>query len=349
MITQVVADAEGNIFLLDSQLCEVQVYSPDGEHLSTLFREGEGPGEVRRPRNLCLLADGTVGVIMEFPGRMIRVDGENTPAPSVEIFRPGEGAFIALDGCFAGGPTLLLSGNIIEQAVEGVQARTNFLSIYGLDGEEQARLFGYDYQRNFNDFVFAERAEMPSFFWANCVDGDGRVYTAPLRDRYRVEVYSPTGNLERVIERDYAHLPRTKESLRGIRDALDAIFASVSFPYQLDIEQDEYDILALQHGVRVREDGTLWILPGRGVYDQPAGIMLTFDVFDADGHFVRQVSMQCPGSGIWDGFFFVGPDRAVVVTGHVAAVFSQYADGGATIGYDEDDAPAMEVVCYRIP
>ena len=348
MITQVLADEAGAIYLLDSQLCEVQVYSPDGEHLKTLFREGAGPGEVSRPRNLCLLGDGTVGVIQEFPGRMVRVDGDNVPVSSIEAQGP-DGGFVVLDGCFAGGPTLLFSGTILRQAEQGIQERDNFLSLYGLDGQERLRLASLPNQRDFNDFVFAERREMPSFFWATCVDRAGRVYTAPDRDAYRIEVRSPDGALERVVEREYEHLRRTDESHQRLSDALDAVLYGAPFAYRIEIERDEYDILTLQHGVRVREDGSLWVLPGRGAYGQPDGILLTFDVFDPAGHFVRQVSLGCPGNGVWDGLFFVGPDRAVVVTGHVEAMISQYADGGASISEDEDGGTAMEVICYRIP
>jgi hypothetical protein len=114
----------------------------------------------------------------------------------------------------------------------------------------------------------------------------------------------------------------------------------------IDIEENDYDILAMQHGVRVREDNSLWILPSRGVHDQPPGVIMTFDVFDPDGHFTEQVSIAGEADPIWDGLFFVGPERVVVVTGHVEGILAQYGGGANT--YDDDDAAAMEVVCYRI-
>ena len=44
-IEQIVAGPEGNLYVLDSQLCQVMVFGPEGEFLRTLSREGEGPGE----------------------------------------------------------------------------------------------------------------------------------------------------------------------------------------------------------------------------------------------------------------------------------------------------------------
>jgi hypothetical protein len=142
LITQVLNDEDGNIYILDSQLCDVQVYSPDGEHLKTLFRQGEGPGEVTRARNLALLGDGTVGVIREFPGTMVRVDRDNNPAANIEIHKAGQQGFMIVDGCFAGGSTLVISGTHSQQTEGGIQGRNNFLGIFSMEGDEMARLPG---------------------------------------------------------------------------------------------------------------------------------------------------------------------------------------------------------------
>ncbi len=347
LITQVCHDEAGNIYLLDSQLCEVQVYSADGRHLKTLFRRGEGPGEVLRPRNLAMLGDGTVGVIREFPGAMIRVDRDNNPAPNVIVHKPAQEGFIVLDGCFAGGPTLLLSGTHAHRAEETKQNRITFLGIFSLEGDELVRLAERTHCRDYTNFVLSERKELPGFFFSNCVGPDGRVYTAPDRDRYAIEVYSPAGELETVIEREYEHYRRTDEERQRLYDAFDIVMRGADIEYAIDIEENEYDILSLQHGVRLREDGTLWILPSRGVHDQPPGVMMTFDVFDADGHFINQVSIRCDADGVYDGLFFVGSDRALVVTGHVEAILAQYG-AGASSYETEDGGAVMEVICYRI-
>lgn len=346
LIGKVCSDEQGNIYILDSQMCQVHVYSPDGHSLGILFREGEGPGEVSRPRSVAVLGDGTVGVIQEFPGRMVRVDRDNNPAPEVNLFQSEAAGNIALDGCYAGGPTLVFSGTRIHQAVNNVQKRSTFLAIYSLDGSEQAILVENPSQRDYNNLVFAEKNEMPSYYWANCVGPDGRVYTAPRRDQYAIEVYSPSGTLDRVIKREYQHCRRSPAEKKRLYDSLDSLLRALPMPYSIVIEDYDYDIMALQGGVRVRSDGTLWVLPSRGVHDQADGVMLTFDVFDPDGHFQKQVSMQCDHDGLWDGFFFAGEDRAVVVTRQVEAIAAQYGDGASVL--PEEEGSAMEVICYRM-
>jgi hypothetical protein len=44
LTTKVCTDGRGRVYVLDSQLNRVLVFSPDGEFSHTLFREGEGPG-----------------------------------------------------------------------------------------------------------------------------------------------------------------------------------------------------------------------------------------------------------------------------------------------------------------
>ena len=247
----------------------------------------------------------------------------------------------------AGGGTLAFAGTFVGQPVDGIQDRYNYLSIFSLEGEELIRLTEQLNRRDFRYFVVHESLDLPAFFWANCVDADGRVYTAPHRDRYAVEVYSPDETLERVVEREYEHYERTADEWQRIHAVIESVIGNANIEISLDIEENDYDILAMQHGVRVREDGTLWILPSRGVRDQPEGVMLTFDVFDRKGHFTEQISFAIDHDGIWDGLFFVGPDRVVVVTGHVEAIFAQYG-GGANTYEDDGDGSAMEVICYRM-
>jgi len=346
LISKVCCDEQGAIYILDSQVCQVYVYSPDGRLLRTLFREGDGPGEVRRPRSLALLGDGTVGVVQEFPGRMVRVDRLNRPASEIAITsEAGQGA-ATLDGCFAGGPTLVFSGVRLQGTVQGVEEREQFLAIFSTAGKELARLASKRVARDYNRFVFVEKYEMPGFYWANCVGPDGRVYTAPRRDEYAIEVYSPQGKLEQVISRDYEHLKRSAAAQRRLHGLIDGLFRTVPFEYSIEIEEDEYDILAMQQGIRVRDDGSIWVLPSRGAYDQPDGVMLTFDVFDGTGHFQRQVAVRGDHDGVWDGFFFVGGDRAIVVTRQIEAIAAQYGDGAAVLS--EEGGSAMEVICYRM-
>jgi len=49
LVTWAEAGADGLVYVLDTQLCQVNVYDREGNLVQTLFRQGEGPGEVQRP------------------------------------------------------------------------------------------------------------------------------------------------------------------------------------------------------------------------------------------------------------------------------------------------------------
>ena len=80
IITRALVDEEDNIYLLDQQLSEVQVFSSDGEYMKTLGREGSGPGEVTRPGDFLFMPDGTLGLVQIFPGKIVKVDLNGVPA-----------------------------------------------------------------------------------------------------------------------------------------------------------------------------------------------------------------------------------------------------------------------------
>ncbi len=53
-------DVDGNIYVLDAGNHCVKVYDAEGRHLRTLGREGQGPGELQRPRSVTVAAERLV-------------------------------------------------------------------------------------------------------------------------------------------------------------------------------------------------------------------------------------------------------------------------------------------------
>ena len=83
---------DGNTYIIDRQLSQVLVMSPDGELLDTLGREGEGPGEFRRGNGLFLTPTG-VGVVQGFPGKVILINRDGTPGGEMSVGDSTEGGF----------------------------------------------------------------------------------------------------------------------------------------------------------------------------------------------------------------------------------------------------------------
>ena len=96
VIAQLVEDDAGNIYLLDGQLSEIQVFSRQGEWLRTIGREGEGPGEFRNGSDLSRGPDGNLGVVQIFPGRIVKLTLEGDPAGNFPLPKVEGGGFQAI-------------------------------------------------------------------------------------------------------------------------------------------------------------------------------------------------------------------------------------------------------------
>ncbi len=173
---------------------------------------------------------------------------------------------------------------------------------------------------------------------------DGRVVVAPERNGYRLEVRTPDGQVQAELTRPYRAWQRTEEEKAEVSSMMGRFGPRNRPRPDFVVLPTEKDILRVRDG----GDGTVWVLPSRGVREQPAGVHSTWDVFATDGRWLRQVSVVCEGDGRNDALFFTGDGRAVLVREHAGAM---RAFRGAATGEDEADAgeaQPLEIVVYRI-
>lgn len=346
IVSKVLTNDDGDIFLLDQQLSEVQVYSQEGEYLRALSREGEGPGEVRSPRDMLFLPDGTLGIVQPMPGKIVKVNLDGTPSSSIVLNDPMEGGRHALYGAQSRSGRILVCANDMTRK-ENSMARTRYLASIDEDGVEQVRYLESTIERDFRGFQWIEEDEYFVHFGRCGLAPDGRVYAAPHRDSYTIHVYRPDGALERVIEREFTPRKRTPEDVDRIKSTRRI---RVRGPRGgQDIEQVISGTDPCVSRLRVDDDGSLWVLSSRGDREQPDGVFSTFDIFDPAGHFVRQVAFACPGDPQEDGFFLLGSNRAIVVRGLVDAIAERAGVGsGEEQAESEEHAAPLEVICYSV-
>ncbi len=347
VVNRVLADDEDNVYLLDTQLTEVLVIDADGEYLLSLGSQGEGPGELRRAADVLFMPDGAVGLVQGFPGKIVKVDHQGIPAGE---FRPGgddpeAGGFFALRGAASRGGRLVFSGTRITRG-EDSRTAVNFIASFDEDGAQQTLYHDTTSVRQFRGEDFSEKKE---FFphesgWA--LAADGRVYVNKERNNYEIMVYSPSGALERTIKRPYQSYKRSAEEKKIAEDGLMPWRRRNRSRFNFVVEPTEADVA----GMRVTDDGHLWVLPSRGLRNQPEGVHSTWDVFDNAGQFEQTVAVHCEGVGLRDKLFFTDTGLVVLV--------KQYADAMKAFqgqNREEDEAAEeeieglpLEVICYRI-
>ena len=348
LVSEVGGDEEGNVYVLDSQLCQVHVFSPSGELLRTMFRQGEGPGEVLRPRDM-LITEDWVGLAEEFPGKIIMVGYDGLPADNIRIGGiDNENGMYALISASAGGVNIVVSGTMISRGqVAGVQDRKSFLIGISPDGKEQARYWEQDSSRDFNNLVLQEKTTAPSPWWGHTVGPDGRVYAALERDSYAISVFEADGTPVRVIEREFEAIKRSKEEWDWMYALFESATTTIPIEFKLVIEEYDAVIDYWRRGMHIADNGSLWVLSSRGLRDEQQGVLLSYDIFDETGKFIRQAAIVCEGDSFYDCLFWINDEQVVLVKGGLAAMIAQFGTGTAVDG-DEEEPEPQEVICYSV-
>jgi len=340
VISDVQVDDSGNIYLLDMQLSQVCVYTQGGDFLRTLSRKGDGPGEVRQSSVILFLPDGNLGMVQTFPGKIIKVGKDGIPAGSFSpgVGDPTQGGFTSLNDMQHRNGHLVLCGTSMAMRPGSIQ-RVHYLASCREDGQELVR---YLEEADAADLLNGSWVEEDQYYvdrgrWA--LGPDGRVFNASQRNNYTVDVYGPDGDLERVIEREYARYNRTPEDKERFSQRTRIVIHGREVPKE--ISSTDPCILRLE----VRDDGDLWVLHSRSTLEQPEGIFQTWDVFTPDGEFVRQVAVACVGNPRTDKLVFLDNERAVLLEGCETAALAM---AGGTPEGEVDDNVSIAVAMYRV-
>jgi hypothetical protein len=339
LISRIITDDDGNVYLLDTQLSEVKVFSPDGSFLRTIGREGEGPGEFRLPTGMFFTPEGDLGVVQVAPGKIVLLTREGEPAGEYPLPKAEDGGFLILRNGISRNKNLVLS--VSKNAFsEGRFDQTQYLCSLNADGTERAR-----YHEEVLTIDFANPV-MDDSKWNNFnnrwnVGFDGRVFAAPDYGTYTIDVWSPDGKLDRVIERDYKPQKRTQDEIDLVNKILQIFIRQVPngqvkvHDFNSDVEQ-----------IHTREDGSIWVVSSEGSRNKPDGALATFDVFDSAGRFIRQVTVMGEGDPRTDGYYFVG-DRLYVVTDLLQASLTLQS-GGQSFQIGDEEPEPMSVICYEL-
>ncbi|MBD3336126.1 MAG: hypothetical protein GF355_11485, partial [Candidatus Eisenbacteria bacterium] len=303
VVVQATVDEEGNVYLLDMQLAQVLVYSPEGEFLKTLSRQGEGPGEVQNPADMLFMPDGTLGLLQTFPGKLVKVNLDDTPAGEVIIGGdPTQGGFAVVVDAKCRGGNLVMAGTDISQGDGPTQqVRTSYLASYAEDGTKKVRYWESALKLDFTNLKIHERDQYNVFPRRWALGPHGRVYAAVEREDFVINVYEPDGTLTRVIEKEFSNRERTAEEKAFYEQLVEVQTRQFQGADITLCETPE----AISY-IELAPDGTIWVADSRSEQDQPEGIMTTYHVFRPDGHYLKQAQIACDANGQDDGLIRIG-------------------------------------------
>jgi hypothetical protein len=337
VIGELLHDDQGNVYLLDGQLSEIQVVSPEGEWLRTIGREGEGPGEFRNAGDMFWLPGGQIGVTQYWPGKIVTLWPDGSPGDEFALpFRKG-GSFQSASRGQGTAKGIVLSGSSWVQE-EGESYSILYLKTFARDGTELASFHESKRPQGFgNGWEFKE--EIYSDFQRRWTAApDGRVAAVMDFADYRIHVWNPDGSLDRIIERPgFAPVERTdeeKEQFQLLYDRITRWNPGSTFKVS-PVHQSVGQLF-------FRDDGTLWVQNARDQWRAPEGHFTGYDVYDPKGRFVQRVHLDLDADAVHDGVFF-GGDRLYLVTDLMAAVMASFG----TEGMAEDPEP-ISVITYAV-
>ena len=209
------------------------------------------------------------------------------------------------------------------------------------DGNQTAAYAEERDSRDFANLVLDEKKMMNGALVWSASDG-GSVYTSEDFDAYDINVWNADGTLDRVIEREYVPRDRSEEEIKLFTPVVRIRRGNRMQSPEVKASKTDRNV----QQIFPRNDGTIWVLTSRGVFDTPDGVIATVDVFDKAGKFVRQITFEGEGDYIKDGIHVVG-DRLYVVTGLRSARRAMFGVGDDSED-DDSDAEPMGVICYDL-
>jgi hypothetical protein len=291
------ADGDGNIYVLDAQAMEIRVFGESGQYVRTIARQGMGPGEITRAEGIQLVGDTTLWV--QDPGRYamtaVALDGggEMATAP-MPLRRSGyvwEGGVDGLGRVWqpsnrnvnphaaraptASGPLRSEVVNyIVRRDLPGGELDTLDLAI------SEVQSYAVIIDRGFSIY------QVPfSPAWKVRVAQSGDLWHANT-SAYRLARVSPVGDTLLVIQVDQQAELVTEIDAREVRERMaEAGPEYVKIGSEIAALMPEYKPVML--GIWLDDDGRVWVRGGSDA-EAPA----RFDVFEADGTYLRSVQLD---------------------------------------------------------
>jgi hypothetical protein len=198
-------DEKGQIYVTDWDTKQVKKFGPDGKHLLTFGRSGQGPGEFQNPGVVRFMTDGTLYVSENFGNKLIFFSEKGVflrqnilPADISDIWITPAGTYL---GNEQAAPQFVGQGPV-----------ENFIKIY--DGNFRAIL-----ELHRDRFLFPDRSLSPAQAQAQITNeflarpnamavmgADGRIFFG-RSDVYAIDVIAPEGQKLMTFSRDVEALP----------------------------------------------------------------------------------------------------------------------------------------------
>lgn len=270
----------GDIWILDMQQKSLRVFTPEGEYVRTIGREGSGPGEFLLPISFDFYPDGRFVVADAMGQRISLFDSTGEFSGEIAGFFPSAPFMVeAVDSsAFVG---------IKADFEQGDEGPVMGYTLARWDGESQASVKYFSVLKPFDpsDIMASMGEDIPLF----ATTADGRVFCAPLStERYHVMGYRPDGTELMEIEREFDRVRKTEEEMAEEKELVTQRMISGGAPAYMAESYEPHPYRPATGGLGIGPEQRLWVR--LGTVNNP-----TYHVYDLEGEHLFDAELDYPG------------------------------------------------------
>lgn len=269
--------SEGDIAVLDIQKYSVSLFSPSGEFLHRIGRNGSGPGEFLLPTGMAFFPDGGLVVSDGMAGKLIYFDSDLEYESELTGFFPSPPANIS---GLEGGAIVGMKPDFLQNE-EGI-----FMGFTIARWEKEQAEPTVIYHSSMSPFDPADMTDMLEDILFFGTAPDGRVFAAPISsEEYIFTVWNSEGEELIVISKDdFERIAKTQEEIDIEIEITNNVMIQQGMPPEMaNWEPDPYRTAI--GGFGVDGQGRLWVR--KGTTYTPS-----FDVYDLDGNLLFTAALD---------------------------------------------------------
>ena len=295
----ILADAEylagtGNILVLDNGAACFKEYTPSGDYIRQISRQGSGPGELSSstieffqmggnvfalniPKQGFVVFDDSLNFLEEMP-----LWPQNPPMQSVPVS----------DSVFA---AYRLE---TEESGEGSFTLFRRIALYTYGEEDYDTLLWQDStELTISDLIANSSVIVNDFLLGIALGGNSDIILLSLKesDNYAVHAFYPDGSEAFTITVPLEQVAKTEEEIAEEKTYMNGLFSRMDAQGMGDFVPEPYRDMVV--AVYTGPDGNIWVQ--RGTQEQPF-----FDIFDLEGTLIGHKVFPEPG---WTWHFSMSP------------------------------------------
>lgn len=326
-------DQNGDIYILDTQIKNVKVFSRSGAFLRTIGREGSGPGELTAPGSMVLFGENGLGVVSKRFGRITKID-KITGDPLGRFRVEGREKMNTSLGRVKWSDPFFIA--VISEAVgEEFLFWRRYLGVFPDSAEDLVFPETILQEVGWNTGKAREENEYYGIWDPWAVLPSGSVILVPFWTSYELDIFDLTGQQLTKIKQPF------QSRLRGEQEKnryLDLICGGIS-PEVIGVEMVLEDHEAVVRRVFPRGNGDIWVQTSAPAKE---GVFLELDCFDSTGNPFGVVSVIGPGDSFRDQYYF-GPDNVLfVIHGGEGFIHTHRGRDSGDTEYE------LDLVCYKM-